>query len=573
MFGAARWLPATPTAAALLAAGAAAATWVLASKIVAWARLSGFQSARVALQETNGQLLLTEQLSGVGHWRLSLPARKLTWSAEIFRIYGLEPAKKVPPLGQVLAAYHPDDREKVRLALEMAITEGRPYRSQSRVVRPDGSIRHIESRGIPQHGPDGTLLALFGVSMDITERHSAEKVRADFTALSIRAQASEEANRAKSAFLTTMSHELRTPLNAILGNAELLRLEGGLAPPQAARVDMMLGAGSHLLQIINQVLELSEIEQGHLQLNGAETDPRELARACLDLVRPMAQAKGLRLGLSVAPDVPHRVAADPARLRQVLVNLLGNAVKFTGTGSIELRVRPRARVAGLEFEVADTGPGITGGQRDRLFHAFDRLDASGPAAPEGNGVGLSIAYRLVTLMQGRIDYEDNPGGGSLFRVQLPLQAVKPAGATPAGSGAARIAAPLAPLDVLVVDDVDMNREIARAFLAEAGHRAVCAASGAEAIEAVRSNDFDAVLMDVRMPGMDGLEATRLIRQIPGPRGQVPVVALTAQAFGEQIEACRTSGMTGHIVKPYTQQALVDALTQSVAPRNDTVEKR
>jgi PAS domain S-box-containing protein len=521
------------------------------------------RSAKAEMQALNAQLLLAEQLAGVGHWRLALPSRTLTWSAEIFRIFGFDPAGKVPPLAEVLAFYHPEDRDKVLHNLEAAITDSRAYQQQSRIIRPDGSIRHVESRGIVERGPDGNAVAFFGVFMDLTDRHAAEQVRAELNELSIRAQAAYEASRAKSDFLASMSHELRTPLNGILGSAELLRLEGGLNETQSVRLQTMIRAGAHLLQMISQVLDFSEIETGHVKLRVLETDPRELAQAALDVVGPIAQqAKNLRLGLSVDPDVPHRVVADPARLRQVLINLLGNAVKYTETGAVQLRVRRAEGEDGLGFDVADTGPGIDPSQRDRLFGAFDRLDISPLTAIEGAGLGLSIAANLVKLMGGRLRYEDNPGGGSVFRVDLKLPARLPAdeaSVSPDAGSANR--SPLVPLRVLVVDDVDMNREIARAYLQAAGHRVICAGSGAEAVKAVQEGDFDAVLMDVRMPGMDGLEATRLIRSTPGARQLVPILAMTAQAFTEQVEACRSAGMNGHVIKPFTQDALLDALAE------------
>ncbi len=375
--------------------------------------------------------------------------------------------------------------------------------------------------------------------------------------------AAERSNRAKTQFLAGMSHELRTPLNGILGYARLLRMEGGLNPTQAMRVDAMLGAGKHLLHMIARVLDLSEIEGEKLELQTETIDLQATAAACLDLVRPAADEKGLALTSSFAPGAPRELAADKMRLQQILINLLGNAVKFTARGGVELRALPVAGGAGLRIEVADTGPGIPPDQRARLFQDFERLDTEVTRATEGAGLGLSLSAKLASFMGGRLGFQDAPGGGSIFWLELPFPLTAPA---PAASLPAQEALPprKTRLVLLVVDDILMNRDIAGSILAAAGHDVTCVESGAEAVGAVAAKDFDVVLMDVRMPEMDGLEATRRIRALPGSRGRVPVLALTAQAFTEQIAECRAAGMNGHIVKPFDADGLLAAVSRAAA---------
>ncbi|MDQ2762087.1 MAG: ATP-binding protein, partial [Pseudomonadota bacterium] len=368
----------------------------------------------------------------------------------------------------------------------------------------------------------------------------------------------EQANQAKSRFLAGMSHELRTPLNGILGYAQLLHLEGGLNTGQTARVDAMLGAGQHLLQMITRVLDLSEIESEHVEIRAVDVDVQAVSQACLDLMRPAADAKGLRLSLAAAPATPRKLLTDSTRLRQVLLNLLGNAVKFTAQGSIALRLRPLAGDFVLRIEVADTGVGIPVDQRQRLFRDFERLDNEATRTVEGAGLGLALSARLAALMGGRLGHDDNPGGGSVFWLELPLNAPARAGLDPTPAAhepaAQTTFAPLRGLHALVVDDAIMNREIASAFLRAAGCDVTCAEGGAEAVSAAAGTDFDVVLMDVRMPGMDGLEATRRIRVLQGARGQVPIVALTAQAFTDQVAECRKAGMDSHLAKPFDMDA-------------------
>jgi two-component system sensor histidine kinase/response regulator len=284
----------------------------------------------------------------------------------------------------------------------------------------------------------------------------------------------------------------------------------------------------------------------------------------------MAEAKGLALSVAIAPGTPSKLIADPSRLRQILVNLLGNAVKFTRQGAIDVRWRISADGSALRIEIADTGPGISADQRQRLFQDFGRLDIEATSKVEGAGLGLALSARLASLMGGRLGLEDNPGGGSVFWLALPLDTVAtPPPATAPGSGVPDTKTESAPnriLHALVVDDVLMNCDIASAFLRAAGHTAICVESGAEAVAAAGSTDFDVVLMDVCMPEMDGFEATRRIRALEGPRRQVPIVALTAQAFTDQIAECRKAGMDTHLSKPFNQDTLLAAILRATEAR-------
>lgn len=381
--------------------------------------------------------------------------------------------------------------------------------------------------------------------------------------------AAERASDAKTRFLTTMSHELRTPLNSVLGYAHLLRIEGELNSMQSSRVDAMLGACTHLLLMINRVLDLSQIEAGHLQLHPVACDVRSLTRECLDFIRPAAAGKHLALSCSIAPGTPDQINADPTRLRQVLLNLLGNAVKFTRSGAITLRTKPSG--GSLRFEVADTGPGIKPQDRPALFKEFERLQAGETGDVEGTGLGLSLSAQLAKLMGGQLCYRDNPGGGSIFWLAVPALAPELAEPAPTVAAWEDPGTPAASLRVLVVDDVAFNRDIAGAFLRASGHEVTAAASAIEGVACAAAADFDVVMMDLRMPGMDGLEAARRIRQIAGPRGQVPIVALTAQVFTDQIEACRAAGMTDHLAKPFSPTSLLDAVTRAARAPNTVKE--
>jgi signal transduction histidine kinase/HPt (histidine-containing phosphotransfer) domain-containing protein len=387
----------------------------------------------------------------------------------------------------------------------------------------------------------------------------------------------EQANQAKTRFVAMVTHELRTPLNGILGYAQLLRLEGGLSASQNARVGGMLQAGRHLFGMIERLLDFASIESGRMQLHPARISVRDLTEACLAAVGPAAAERGLGLRLVCQHDAPRQIVADPARLRQVLLNLLGNAVKFTGSGDIELRIvaaRPRGA---LRIEVADTGPGISATSREKLFQDFERLDA--PASIEGAGLGLAISARFVGLMGGAIGYLPNPGRGSIFWLELPPAAAdSPSpGEAAKGEAAKGEAANAEPArvggSVLLVDDIAMNRDIISAFLRAAGYDVTLADGGREAVQLASEQSFDLILMDVRMPEMDGLEAARLIRALPAPHGELPILALTAYHFPDQIAQCQMAGMNGHVTKPVDYALLTQAVVNAMScPPADWIEE-
>ena len=454
----------------------------------------------------------------------------------------------------------PADLERCAPAWAQALRSGEIFEAEFRIRRDsDRSFRWHLVRAVAIREHTGAVVKWYGTAMDVHEsKMLQEKAEHLAERLTQARDQAEQASRAKSRFLAGMSHELRTPLNGVLGYAQLLHLEGGLTASQSAHVQAMLDAGTHLLEMINSVLDLSLIEADRLELHACAIDVRTTARACLDVIRPAAEAKGLTLRLVEDLNVPQEVVADPTRLREVLLNLLGNAVKFTIRGSVELRLQMAADAAMLRIEVVDTGPGIPADLRRLLFQDFERLGAD---AVEGAGLGLALSARLMTLMGGKLGHQDNPAGGAVFWAELPTTGITVA---PTVAGApARVLRPEQQLRVLVVDDVAMNRDITSAFLQAAGHLAVCANSGQEAIEAVAGGGYDAVLMDLRMPGMDGFEAARRIRALTGLRGAVPIIALTAQVFAEHVEECRRAGMDGHLGKPFTQQALLDAIARAV----------
>jgi signal transduction histidine kinase/DNA-binding response OmpR family regulator len=371
----------------------------------------------------------------------------------------------------------------------------------------------------------------------------------------------EAASEAKSVFLANISHEIRTPFHGLMGMLSLLR-ETGLTAKQIDYLRTATESADHLLAILNDILDMSQLESGRMALAPAPLELRTLLRDVEALMRPQATAKQLALHLDADPGVPERIVADGTRVKQVLFNLLSNAIKFSEQGAVVLDVRTQGDAQGaplLEFVVTDTGIGMDEATLARLFKRFVQGDNSRSRRFAGTGLGLEISRNLARLMGGDISVRSRLGEGSSFTFTLPLKAAGPAGsasadAPAAGGGAARS------LDVLVAEDHPVNRQYMAALLENLGHRAHFTTNGEEAVQAARERRFDIVLMDLHMPVLDGVAATRAIRMLPErAAATVPIVALTADAFPETRERCLVAGMNDFLTKPVSPQKLASAL--------------
>ena len=396
-----------------------------------------------------------------------------------------------------------------------------------------------------------TLLVVLGAAFALLARRQRHERRLRETA--------ERESQEKSRFLTTLSHELRTPLHGVLGYADQLFHEGGLSPEQSRQLGEIVRASKHMRDVVNVVLDYARTEALGPALRMKHFDVRALIEECLAVVEPGARARGLEIRNTAAPDAPVQFVTDDIQLRQILMNLLSNAVKYTPNGMIELRLSGDAEH--LMIEVADTGIGIPEGQRHHLFNEYERFGAERTNI-EGTGLGLAIAHRLARRLGGHMGHRDNPGGGSVFWLELPAGVPDKPGIV----AEPEAAAPAQRLNVLVTDDSDVNRDVAIAFLRKAGHATSEARDGGKAVRLAAARDFDVVLMDMRMPGMDGLEATRRIRALDGPRGQVPIVAVTANALDQHAEECRRAGMSEHLAKPFTQAELLAVVARAARQR-------
>jgi signal transduction histidine kinase/CheY-like chemotaxis protein/HPt (histidine-containing phosphotransfer) domain-containing protein len=389
---------------------------------------------------------------------------------------------------------------------------------------------------------------------DISDRVQRE------TELHAAKQAAEAADKAKTRFLASMSHEIRTPLNALLGFLGLLREQENISTEQLAWIKTAQQSGASLMHLINETLDFSKIEAGKLELEPHEFDIRELVNSTMGVLSPKAKAKGLDLTAGIADNVPQRIREDSARLRQVLINLLDNAIKFTDSGNIELAVMVRGQDDHpvLHFDICDTGRGIPANSHDAVFGEFARLVEAGTLT-SGTGLGLSITRRLVEIMGGHIDYQNRDSGGTRFWFEIPLAPAPESAEPPATGSITGGSSPLLKGRILLADDSPANQMVAIAMLQDCGCTVDTVSDGREAVEAVRALPYDLVLMDVSMPEMDGLEATGAIRALAGGRSRIPIVAMTAHAIVGDREKFMAAGMNDYLSKPVTKRRLLETL--------------
>lgn len=652
------------------------------------ARMAGEMIDQVAANQRQSEQLkllrLSEEMAGIGQWRMDAETLKSTWSDQVYRIYGVTRETFDPSLGDALDFFHPDDGETIRRMVVRGLETGDGFHTRARLIRADGEERLVETRADTERGPDGKVVSMFGVFQDVTEAEAATRRMAEseqrhrmladratdiiitygvdglvtyvspsiervsghlprevigrpvtdlihpedvpglaasfrefvkappewsqrgvtyrglvkdggtrwFEARTsiirddegrvvefqdlvrdvtdtkrleealIEARDRAEAGaRAKSEFLANMSHELRTPLTSVIGFSGLLQQSAALPETERRYADRIGTASEALLGVINDILDYSKLEAGAVEMEARAFDPRTLAQAAVAMVEGQCEVKGLAMAVVLDPDLPPALTGDEGRLRQVMLNFLANAAKFTAKGCVTLETSwtgERLRIA-----VTDTGIGIAEEKIDTLFERFSQADNSTTRVYGGTGLGLSISRRLVEMMGGEIGAHSRIGEGSTFWFEVPLTPAEALASDDEANGAA--ASPDG-LRILMADDAAANRELVVAILGGMGVALETVEDGARAVEAARGGGYDLILMDVHMPVMDGLDATRAIRALDGEAGRVPIVALTANVQPEQVLRCQEAGMDDHVGKPIQVAELLRVIAARLEQR-------
>lgn len=577
------------------------------------------KAAEEALGKSRADLARAQAMAHLGNYSLDIQTGEVSWSEELGAIWGCIPGEKLS-FEEIVSRIHPEDRDRVLETARMLQEEDRPFSVEYRIIRPDGSVRNVHDRAELTRDETGIPVRMFGTIQDITDRKQMEGQ------LHKSREEAEAANRAKGEFLANMSHEIRTPMNAVMGMLELLR-DTDLNEEQREYLRLAHLSSESLLSIIDDILDFSRIEQDKLELELIGFDPRSSISQIMNVMGSRAASRGIELIAEVGADVPDFIIGDPVRLKQVLFNLIGNAIKFTEMGKVVLSVetcKGRAPEANggsetkeepdafgepekygepetkgetkLLFKVRDTGTGIPPENLERIFDAFTQADASITRKYGGTGLGLSISSQLVELMGGRIRVRSEVGKGSTFYFTIKVK--KGAGdRTRTGTGPYRSVSseetpvlemeigkktgeaqldekteslkikeadklPLGTgLNILLADDHLINQKLVISLLEKKGHKVTLAGNGEEVLSILSKKDFDLVLMDVQMPVMDGLEATRRIRNGVSSvkRPSIPIIALTARAMKEDRNKCLEAGMNDYLSKPLKKGELFMAL--------------
>ena len=517
------------------------------------------------LIESRERLEFATEGADIGVWDFDPATHADYWNEPMCRLYGLPKGSTGPGYHGWRSFLHPDDAERAHNDVAAALRGEKPFDSEFRIVLGDGTVRHVRSCGQVIRDATGRACRMLGISYDLSDM---KKIEADLREAS---EAAQQANRAKSIFLANMSHEVRTPITSVTSVIDLIR-QTYLTDEQQGYVKTLSHSMESILTIINDILDFSKIEAGRLDIETVDFDLRAAVHNVYELYQGAGSAKAVTLVLEGIESLPVAAAGDPMRLRQILHNLISNAIKFTEHGTVTIRTAIEAATGPrfiLSIDICDSGIGMSPGQIERIFEPFSQADASTTRKFGGTGLGLAIVKRLVQLMGGTIEVTSTPAVGSCFRVRLPLETLPPERQLAAHPVGGKPSAPirLAPLRLLLAEDNLVNQRLIKAMLGKLGHLVSVAANGKEAVAEVANGDFDAVLMDMQMPEMDGEQATAIIRAMPAPRSRVPIIALTADVMVEHRERYLKAGVNDLVAKPIDWDTLTLALAQATGNKS------
>jgi PAS domain S-box-containing protein len=507
--------------------------------------------------EERWQLALQGNNDGLWDWNAR--TNEVFHSARWKQILGYQEHELPSSTQEWESRVHPEDLPRVQRELQDHLDrKTRFYITEYRIRTRDGSYIWVLARGQALWDEAGNPVRMVGSHSDITERKLSEE------ALRRARDEAEAGNRAKSEFLANMSHEIRTPMAGVLGMIDLVLLTP-ITPQQKEYLETARYSADSLLVLLNEILDLSKIEAKRLDLAPVAFSIRQSVDGAVRLFAVRAQEKGLALTSTVAEDIPDRLVGDPLRIRQILLNLVGNAIKFTDAGSVTVRAMVQSRTGSttlLRVEVTDTGIGIPAGKHELVFDRFRQADGSMSRRHMGSGLGLTISAHLVDLMGGGIGLRSDEGKGSTFFFTLPLELANVNEASPSAAAPSATQPPAAAhrLRILVAEDNVVNQKLAALLLKHEGHDVTVVGDGNAAVRAVAQDSFDVVLMDLQMPQMDGFEATAAIRAAEAGTGRhLRIVALTAHAMKDDHDKCLKAGMDDYLTKPIDSARLRSAL--------------
>ncbi len=525
------------------------------------------KQAEEALRESNMNLARSQQIGKLGNWDWNIEGNSLNWSDEVYRIWGIGKDFHLT-FETVAAMIHPHDRELNSKMVGEFLAHSNEGGFEFRIICPDGTIKYIYQSIEVTRASDNQPVRMFGIMQDITERKQAEELIRQYASdlekrVEERTAELVRASRVKDEFLATMSHELRTPLSMILGYSESLLegVYGSMDEKQYRPIEVMRSSGQHLLGLINDILDLSKIESGKFEIKPENIAVNDICQSSLVFIRQLANKKSITVEYSPSPFAP-TIFADPKRLKQILVNLLNNAVKFTPEkGAVSLEVEEDVNAGQIRFSVTDTGIGIAPENLQKLFKPFVQLDSSLSRQYEGTGLGLSLVKKLVEIHGGSVGVESEAGKGSCFHFTIPTQPLS----VPIMEDA-KISAQLDQNEaktkykvdkrrILLVEDNEINMMFTSDYLNEKGYEVIEARDGLEAIAHVYKQKPDLILMDIQMPNMSGLEAIKHLRAAP-EFASVPIIALTALAMPGDRELCLEAGATEYLAKPASLKTMV-----------------
>lgn len=511
--------------------------------------ISAARAAQEELDALHLRLKTAVEAAELRVWEIDVDAGVLRWNHHLLPTFAQSLAGTDLGAAAALDFLHPEDRAGFEQQARQVVTSGEPSVCRVRVRAPDGGFRYLEIR-MRLSSAMAERKKLFGVSRDVTKEVNLtdELVRKQHEA--------EESSLAKSQFVARMSHEIRTPMSGVIGMLEVLQ-RAEVDRTKRAHAATALKSARDLMSVLDDIIDVSQLESRHLALDSDAFSIRAVVSDVIALFETLAREKSLVLTAEIAPEVPDWVMGDPRRIRQILTNLVGNAVKFTGAGKVEVVADYDGERRVACFCVRDTGEGISDSSIGKVFDQFYQADGSATRRHGGSGLGLAISKQLVGMMSGEIDVESKLGEGSLFRFSVPA----PIASTPVQTASEPEAAPVQQLHILVAEDNQAMQQMLRALLEAGGHHVTIVPDGRAAVAAAASGTFDVILMDVMMPFMDGPSATQRIRELGGRAGGIPIIALTANALVGDRDRYLAVGMTDYLSKPIDVPALFAALAK------------